>query len=161
MPIAKIHRISATSPDDTGGIEAAIAAGRLDPKGIVAILGKTEGNGCVNDFSRGFATQSLLMMLQKFLPDNEARKVCLVMSGGTEGGMAPHWTVFERGDGNAPPQGAALAVGRAHTPPLPFEHLGRLAPNIVGAVGGAAIRARHDRGDTLRRQLRARATGEQ
>src|SRR6266852_7578058 len=92
MPIAKIHRISATSPDDTGGIEAAIAAGRLDPKGIVAILGKTEGNGCVNDFSRGFATQSLLMMLRKFLPDEEARKVCLVMSGGTEGGMAPHWT---------------------------------------------------------------------
>jgi len=127
MPIAKIHRISATSPDDTGGIEAAIAAGRLDPKGIVAILGKTEGNGCVNDFSRGFATQSLLMMLRKFLPDEEARKVCLVMSGGTEGGMAPHWTVFERSDGNAPPQGAALAVGRAHTPPLPFEHLGRLA----------------------------------
>jgi len=127
MPVAKSHRISATSPDDTGGIEAAIAAGRLDPKGIVAILGKTEGNGCVNDFSRGFATQSLLLTLRKFLPDDEARKVCLVMSGGTEGGMAPHWTVFERGDGNAPPQGAALAVGRAHTPPLAFESLGRLA----------------------------------
>lgn len=35
------------------GIEAAIVAGRIDPKGAVAVLGKTEGNGGVKDFSRG------------------------------------------------------------------------------------------------------------
>src|SRR2546423_2532846 len=115
MPSAKVHRISAAGPDDVDGIENAITAGRIDPGGIVAILGKTEGNGCVNDFSRGYATQSLLMMLGKFLPDDEARKVCLVMSGGTEGGMAPHWTVFERAEAGVPPEGSALAVGRAHT----------------------------------------------
>ena len=49
MPIANVHRISAASPEDVSGIEAAIAAGRIDPKGIVAIFGKTEGNGLVND----------------------------------------------------------------------------------------------------------------
>jgi cyanuric acid amidohydrolase len=49
MPIAKVYRISAASPDDVSGIEAAIAAGRIDPKGVVAVLGKTEGNGLVND----------------------------------------------------------------------------------------------------------------
>jgi cyanuric acid amidohydrolase len=134
MPIANVHRISATSPDDVSGIEAAVAEGRLDPKGIVAILGKTEGNGCVNDFSRGFATQSLLLMLRKFLSDEEARQVCLVMSGGTEGGMAPHWTVFERRAGGVA-NGPALAVGRAHTPALPFEGLGRLAQVEMVADG--------------------------
>ena len=34
MPIAKVHRISAAAPDDVSGIEAAIAAGRIDPKGV-------------------------------------------------------------------------------------------------------------------------------
>jgi cyanuric acid amidohydrolase len=134
MPIANVHRIAATSPDDVGGIDAAIADGRLDPAGILAILGKTEGNGLVNDFSRGFAVQSLLMMLQRHLPEDQARKVCLVMSGGTEGGMAPHWLVFERraGDGAA---GPALALGRAHTPVLPFEGLGHLAQVDMVAEG--------------------------
>ena len=32
MPIAKVHRISAASPDDVSGIEAAIAAGHIDPR---------------------------------------------------------------------------------------------------------------------------------
>lgn len=134
MPIANVHRISAASPDDVSGIAAAIADGRLDPAGIVAILGKTEGNGCVNDFSRGFAAQSLLLLLQKYLPDAQARQVCLVMSGGTEGGMAPHWTVFERRDGDRR-NGPALAVGRAHTPALPFAMLGRLGQVDMVAEG--------------------------
>ena len=85
------------APDDVSGIEAAIAAGRIDPAGIRAIFGKTEGNGCVNDFSRGFAVQSLQLMLQRH--GGAGAGACLVMSGGTEGGMAPHWLVLERGRG--------------------------------------------------------------
>ena len=42
---------------------------------------------------------SLRCMLQRHLPRERAGKVCLVMSGGTEGGMAPHWVVFERAEG--------------------------------------------------------------
>ena len=124
MPAAKVHRISASAPNDASGIAAAIGEGRIDPKGIVAILGKTEGNGNVNDFTRGFATQSLMLMLEKHL-GARAREVCLVMSGGTEGAMAPHWTVFERGEGSG--RGPALAIGRAHTPALKPEQLGRVA----------------------------------
>src|ERR1044071_3213155 len=90
MPTAKVHRISAAAPDDVSGIEAAIAAGRIDPKGVVAILGKTEGNGLVNDFARGYATLALTLCFQRHLSAEDAAKICLVMSGGTEGGMAPH-----------------------------------------------------------------------
>jgi cyanuric acid amidohydrolase len=126
MPIAKVHRISAASPDDVSGIESAIAAGRIDPKGVVAVLGKTEGNGLVNDYARGYAAFALNLMFQRHLPADEAAKICLVMSGGTEGGMAPHWTVFERADGEGA-KGPALALGRAHTAALPGEHLGCLA----------------------------------
>ena len=41
MPLARIHRIAAAAPDDMSGIEQAIAAGTIDPAGIIAIFGKT------------------------------------------------------------------------------------------------------------------------
>jgi cyanuric acid amidohydrolase len=138
LPVAKVHRISAAAPNDVSGIEEAIADGRIDPAGIVAILGKTEGNGNVNDFTRGFATQSLTLMLEKHL-GARAKDVCLVMSGGTEGAMAPHWVVFERAEGAG--QGPALAIGRAHTPEVTSEQIGRLAQADIVAAGVRAAMA--------------------
>jgi cyanuric acid amidohydrolase len=140
MPVARVHRISAGSPDDVTGLHAAVAAGRIDPAGIVAIFGKTEGNGLVNDFSRGLGVRALTQFLENHLGGAHAAQVCLVMSGGTEGGMAPHWTVFERqeGSGGASP---ALAIGRAHTPALQPEQLGRVCQvELVAAGVRAAMR---------------------
>jgi cyanuric acid amidohydrolase len=135
MPVAKVHRISAASPDDTSGLEAAVKDGRIDPRGVIAIFGKTEGNGCVNDFTRGYATQSLGLFLERHIPREQARQVCLVMSGGTEGGMAPHWIVFERDDKQHVAARPALALGHMHTADLPFEHLGRMAQVEQVAAG--------------------------
>ena len=143
MPIAKVHRISANAPDDMTGIEAAIADGRIDPKGVIAVLAKTEGNGLVNDFSRGYATLVLQLLFRRFLPEEDVARICFVMSGGTEGGMAPHWVVFERADGDGG-ESPALAIGRAHTPALPFEHLGRLPQ--VDQVSAAVRAAMQDAG---------------
>src|SRR5712691_11155254 len=146
---ALVHRISAAAPDDVGGIETAIASGRIDPKGVLAVLAKTEGTGLVNDFSRGHATLALRLLFERHLPASDARRICLVMSGGTEGGMAPHWLVFERAAAERG-KGPSLAIGRAHTPPLPFEHLGRLAQvdqvavGVRAAMGDAGI---HDPAD--------------
>jgi cyanuric acid amidohydrolase len=145
---ARVHRISASAPDDVSGIAAAIDAGRVDPKGVIAVLAKTEGNGLVNDFSRGHATLALSLLFERHLPAELVKQICLVMSGGTEGGMAPHWVVLERatweGDkspGKSGDQPPSLAIGRAHTPPLPFEHLGRLAQvDQVAAGVHAAMR---------------------
>ena len=53
---ALVHRISANAPDDVSGIEAAIAASKSIPRASIAVLGKTEGNGLVNDFARGYAS---------------------------------------------------------------------------------------------------------
>ena len=123
MPVAKVHRISANAPDDASGIARAIDTARIDPRGVIAVFGKTEGNGCVNDFSRGFATMTLTQLFAQHMPRADAEKICFVMSGGTEGAMAPHWTVFERAEGEE--TGPSLAIGRAHTAPLPPEKLGR------------------------------------
>jgi cyanuric acid amidohydrolase len=138
MPTAKVHRISAAAPNDVSGIAAAIGDGRVDPAGIVAILGKTEGNGNVNDFTRGFATQSLTLLLEKHL-GARAHDVCLVMSGGTEGAMAPHWLVLEHAEGSG--HGPALAIGRAHTPAVKPEQIGRLAQVDMVTAGVRAAMA--------------------
>ena len=106
---AIVHRISASAPDDVSGIEAAIASQRIDPKGVIAVLAKTEGNGLVNDFSRGHATLALSLLFERHLATEEAARVCLVMSGGTEGAMAPHWLVFERAEGE-PTRGGVVVV---------------------------------------------------
>jgi cyanuric acid amidohydrolase len=150
MPIAKVHRIAAAGPDDVSGIAAAIAAGRIDPNGVMAVLGKTEGNGLVNDFSRGYATLALTILFRDHVPAARAAEICMVMSGGTEGAMSPHWLVFERAEGDAKNGGPALAIGRAQTQKLSYEHLGRraqveqVAAGVHAAMLAAAINAPAD-----------------
>jgi cyanuric acid amidohydrolase len=123
---AFVHRVAMRAPDDVSGMEALIASGAIDPSSIVAIFGKTEGNGCVNDFSRGFALRALQDSLRRYRPANSADLVNLVMSGGTEGALSPHMVVFEAREVAETPESGALAVGRARTLPLAFEGLGRL-----------------------------------
>ena len=137
---AFVHRLPAKSPDDMSALEAGIACGAIDARAIVAVLGKTEGNGCVNDFTRGFATRALKDVLTRY----GAGEACLVMSGGTEGAMSPHFVVFEARSSDAPEAEGALAVGRVRTPALPPEHLGRLAQ--VDLVAEGVIAAMRDAG---------------
>jgi cyanuric acid amidohydrolase len=129
---ARIHRIAAAAPDDVSGIETQIAEGRIDPRRIVAILGKTEGNGCVNDFTRGFATTALKASLARSVgenPDAIEQRAVMVMSGGTEGGLSPHWLVFEslESSGQTKPGHKALAIGTAVTRPFGPHEIGRMA----------------------------------
>ena len=130
---AFVHRIATAGPDDVSGLEAAIAEGRIDPDAVVAVFGKTEGNGCVNDFTRALASRALKDLL--------GPRPCLVMSGGTEGGLAPHFIVFEVRNTDAAPHVEALAIGKAHTQPLAPERLGRLAQvEMVARSVEAAMR---------------------
>jgi cyanuric acid amidohydrolase len=124
---AYVHRIPAASPDDVSGLASAISSGAIMPAGIVAILGKTEGNGCVNDFTRAFAVQSLQLELKRHLRGADAHAVCCVMSGGTEGGLSPHWLVLERREAAVGGPSPSLAVGRARSRTLLPEEIGRMA----------------------------------
>ena len=135
---AFVHRIAMRAPDDVASLEAMIASGAIRAPDVVAILGKTEGNGCVNDFTRGFAHRALKDLLRRHLPADEVEAVCIVMSGGTEGALSPHIVVFERRDVAGAPEQGALALGRARTADLPFEHIGRLEQVDLVADGVAA-----------------------
>ena len=50
-------------PSDASAVLRLIEDGLIAADEIVAILGKTEGNGCVNDFTRGYATMALSVAL--------------------------------------------------------------------------------------------------
>jgi cyanuric acid amidohydrolase len=141
---AFVHRIPTRGPDDTSSLEAMIVSGEIRARDVVAILGKTEGNGCVNDFSRGFASRALRDLLRRHLPAVAAEAVCIVMSGGTEGALSPHIVVFERRHVESAPERGALALGRARTAELPFEHLGRVEQ--VALVARAVKAAMRDAG---------------
>lgn len=125
MPTARLHRIATASPDDVSGLMALITAGQVDPSGVLAVIGKTEGNGCVNDFTRVFAVQAL----KRVLPDG----VAFVMSGGTEGGLSPHLLVLERvaAGGDSP----ALAIGQVVTRDMAPEDIGTAAQIGLVAEG--------------------------
>lgn len=94
-----IYKIPMSGPEDISGLEKLVDNGEIKAEEIVAILGKTEGNGCVNDFTRGYATQSFKLYLSGLLDKSMkeiGETVAFVMSGGTEGVMSPHATVFTK-----------------------------------------------------------------
>ncbi len=148
---AFVHRISTRGPDDVAGLETMLASGAISAESVVAILGKTEGNGCVNDFTRGFAAAALKGAFSRHMSKEKADEVCIVMSGGTEGAMAPHIVVLEVRETDDKPQPGALALGKARTPPLPFDHLGRLeqVDSVAAGVAAAMADAGIDRADSV------------
>ena len=99
MMDVKVYKIPMAGPDDVSSLKKLIETGEIGPEEIVAVLGKTEGNGCVNDFTRGFCTASFRSFLAGELGKTEKEveeKVAFVMSGGTEGVMTPHATIFTK-----------------------------------------------------------------
>jgi cyanuric acid amidohydrolase len=137
-----VHRVPMRHPGDASSVLRLIDEGLLAADAVVAIFGKTEGNGCVNDFTRGYAVASLSAALGPRLgidPDAVAGRIAMVMSGGTEGGLSPHFLVFSTGSGLGARTGRkALAIGTAATDPLHPEEIGRL-PQVSATA--AAVRA--------------------
>ncbi|TVQ21732.1 MAG: ring-opening amidohydrolase [Leptolyngbya sp. DLM2.Bin15] len=136
-----VFKIPQAGPDDVSGLQHLIQQGAIAPQHIVGILGKTEGNGCVNDFTRGFATQSLKVYLAKHLPPEAIQEIVFVMSGGTEGVLSPHLTVFTRqpDDPQRSPR-LGLVLGTAKTRPFLPQEIGTMAMvTTVAAAVQAAI----------------------
>ena len=136
---------------------ALIDSGALEPSSILSVLGKTEGNGGVNDFTREYAVAALCNALSSHLnlaPREVEARIAFVMSGGTEGVLSPHITVFARSPrsgGVHENQGEKrLSVGIAHTRDFLPEEIGRGAQieettkAVEAAMRGALIEAVSD-----------------
>jgi cyanuric acid amidohydrolase len=127
-------RVAMGGPADLTGLVGLIDAGRLDPHHIVAILVKTEGNGGVNDFTREYSCAAMSAVLAPYLhmtPAEVEHRIAMVVSGGTEGILSPHATVFARvPTPDAPAQdgrGKRLAIGIAATRDFAPHEIGRAA----------------------------------
>ena len=145
MPECLAFRVPTRHPADVSGVMELIAGGAVAADEIVAIFGKTEGNGCVNDFTRQLAVMALETALAGAMgctPASVGARVALVMSGGTEGGLSPHLLVLARRDGADAPGGTALAVGTAFTADFPPEAIGRMAQVRATAAAVAEAMAR-------------------
>jgi len=124
-----VFRIPMSSPGDMSGLRQMIEQDAFAAEDIVAIFGKTEGNGCVNDFTREYASLAFASVLAEYLDCSRTEiesRVALVMSGGTEGVLSPHATVFTRRPVDATDgEDKHLAIGVAHTRKFLPEELGR------------------------------------
>ena len=138
MPRARVHVIPTSAPDDMSGLQTLIEEKNLDPARLVAILGKTEGNGCVNDFTRAFSVAAIQQIL-----GNATENVALVMSGGTEGGLSPHLVTFEALDetGNGPSMAMGATITRDLSPSEigTFTQVECVAEAVRSAVRSALI----------------------
>lgn len=87
MSAVNILKFGTSSPADTSPLDELKRAG-YDASHILAVIGKTEGNGCVNDFSRTLAA----LAWEPLLPPD----AITIFSGGTEGVLSPHVTFVVR-----------------------------------------------------------------
>ncbi len=110
-----VAKIELASPQDISGLEACFRSGRFSADQVVALIGKTEGNGGVNDFSRTLADQAFRRALRKegTRTREEIADIPMVWSGGCDGVIAPHATIFARNDIIGNSSESRLAIGAA------------------------------------------------
>ena len=142
----EVAKIELKSVQDASGLEACIKAGQFAADQVIAVIGKTEGNGGVNDFTRILADQAYRGVLRRHGKRREAdvAAIPMVWSGGCDGVITPHATVFARNDKTGPASKSRLAIGTAMSAELLPEDIGR--PAMVEKVAAAVKLAMRDAG---------------
>ena len=137
-----IHNVS-----DASGLADLIDSGVLDADRVVAVIGKTEGNGGVNDYTRIIADRAFREVLvdRGSRTVEEVKQVPIVWSGGTDGILSPHATIFATvpADDVEVSDEPRLTVGFAMSEVLMPEDIGRTAmvTKVAAAVREAMQRA--------------------
>jgi cyanuric acid amidohydrolase len=105
-------KISTNGPADTFLLEQFLDDGRIRAEDVVCIIGKTEGNGGRNDFTRDLAMRAFEEVFSARLAiprDAVGDRIIFSLSGGTEGIVSPHIVVFtKREDGMTATSGKPL-----------------------------------------------------
>ena len=143
------------TPSDTSGLQKLADTGKIKPDTLVALVGKTEGTGQHDDWGRVWADVALRAWTGKFLgisPDEVAKHVIFVLSGGCPGVITPHiaavtreWVDVPAGD-SLPEGEKRMVVGRAGSEPMPPEEVGRMGQ--IRKVAEATKKAMADAGLT-------------
>jgi len=143
----EVRKVVLESVGDASGLAALIDDGVFDADGVVAVVGKTEGNGGVNDFTRILADQAFrkVLMEKGTRPVEEVDEIPMVWSGGTDGILTPHATIFAKVADEGPASDEPrLAVGYAMSDVILPEDIGR--PAMVEKVAEGVRRAMAEAG---------------
>jgi cyanuric acid amidohydrolase len=126
-------------------MEALIKKGQFRADEVIAVIGKTEGNGGVNDFTRILADQAFRAVLRKHGSAEQAvAQIPMVWSGGCDGVITPHATIFARNNKTGPANKSRLAIGTALSAELLPEDIGR--PAMVEKVADGVRAAMRNAG---------------
>ncbi len=143
----EVRKVPLQSVSDASGLADLIQSGVLEADRVIAVIGKTEGNGGVNDYTRILADRAFRDVLVDMgtRSADQVSQVPIVWSGGTDGVISPHATIFatmpaESADKTDEPR---LTVGFAMSERLLPEEIGRVAmiDKVATAVREAMQRA--------------------
>ncbi len=142
----EVAKIELKTVKDASGLEACIAKGQFAADEVIAVIGKTEGNGGVNDFTRILADEAFrrVLLKQGKRSETEIARIPMVWSGGCDGVITPHATVFASNGKTGPASKSRLAIGTAMSVELLPEDIGR--PAMVEKVANAVKVAMKDAG---------------
>jgi barbiturase len=146
----EVRKVPLLTVSDASGLAELVDAGVLEADRVIAVIGKTEGNGGVNDYTRIIADRAFReVLMAKGSRDHEAvMQVPIVWSGGTDGVLSPHATIFatlptghpDAATGTDEPR---LTVGFAMSERLLPEDIGRMpmVEKVAAATRAAMQRA--------------------
>jgi ring-opening amidohydrolase-like protein len=142
----EVAKVELKTVQDASGLEQRIAARQFAADEVIAVIGKTEGNGGVNDFTRILADQAFRRVLLKHgtRSELEVADVPMVWSGGCDGVITPHATIFASNGKTGSPAHSRLVIGTAMSAELMPEDIGR--PAMVEKVADAVKAAMRDAG---------------
>ncbi|MCR1784441.1 ring-opening amidohydrolase [Nocardioides carbamazepini] len=132
MPSAiEVRKVPIHSVADASELAKLIDEGVFKADRVIAIIGKTEGNGGVNDYTRIIADRAFReVLVDKGAPADQVKQVPIVWSGGTDGVISPHATIFATVDvaeDDPSREEQRLTVGFAMSEPILPEEIGYVA----------------------------------
>ena len=124
-----VTKIIIKSVQDASELEDVILNSQFSADEVIAVIGKTEGNGGVNDFTRILSDQAFRKVLRRLgSRDDEAiQNIPMVWSGGCDGVITPHATVFAKNNQSGSMDKDRLTIGTAISGIIYPEDIGRLA----------------------------------
>jgi barbiturase len=143
----EVRKVPILNVSDADGLAELIDKGVLEADRVIAVIGKTEGNGGVNDYTRIIADRAFREVLVEkgTRSPAEVKQIPIVWSGGTDGVISPHATVFATVPSEQAPatDEPRLTVGFAMSERLLPEDIGRVAmvTKVAAAVKEAMERA--------------------
>jgi cyanuric acid amidohydrolase len=138
----EVHKVALESVSDATGLADLIDKGLIEADRVIAVIGKTEGNGGVNDYTRIIADRAFREVLEAkgTRPMSDIKQIPIVWSGGTDGVISPHATIFATTSADKVPatDEPRLSVGYAMSDQIRPEDIGRL-PMVEKVAAGVKV----------------------